>query len=352
MTDPSDRAPRPSGQAVLRAALIVGGIAALGFLAWQLTHVLLLVFAAVLVAIVLRSLAEQFERFGPIAAPWSVALSGLAIAVVLGGFVALLGAQVQSQITDLADRIPGRIDSLGEQLGVSDLREQITSRMEEAAGSDSLLGRAASYTASIADAATSIVLVVVAGVFMALKPDSHRHGLVILLPPGARERTDSALCKAGRSLKLWLLGQMVSMVFVGVVVAIGLMLLGVPSPLALGLIAGLFGFVPLVGPILATVPAVLIALSQDGLTAVWVVILYVAVQQLDGNILQPIVQRRAVDLPPVLMLFSIVAFGVLFGPLGIVLGTPLAVLVHVLVKQLYLRDGLNEDVSVSGGDDR
>lgn len=121
-----------------------------------------------------------------------------------------------------------------------------------------------------------------------------------------------------------------------------------PSALALGFLAGLSEFVPIVGPVLGAVPALLLALSEGGNTVFWVLGLYLAVQQIESNLIMPLVQRETVDLPPVLTLFAILALGVLFGPLGVLLGTPLTVVIHVAVMQLYVRDTLHEAVRLPG----
>jgi predicted PurR-regulated permease PerM len=107
-------------------------------------------------------------------------------------------------------------------------------------------------------------------------------------------------------------------------------------------------FVPLVGPALAAIPAILVALSEGGTMVLWVIGLYVVVQQIEGNAIMPLVQRRTVGLPPVVTLFALVSLGVLFGPLGILLGTPITVVLYVAVKQLYVRDTLGEPTDVPG----
>jgi predicted PurR-regulated permease PerM len=116
---------------------------------------------------------------------------------------------------------------------------------------------------------------------------------------------------------------------------VGLMLLGMPSALALGIFAGLAEFVPIVGPVMAAIPALIIAFSLDVTTALWVLGLFVVIQQIEGNIIQPIVQRQMVRIAPAVTLFAILAFGVLFGPLGLLLAAPLTVVVRVLIRDLY-----------------
>jgi predicted PurR-regulated permease PerM len=194
----------------------------------------------------------------------------------------------------------------------------------------------------------NLVLVGVAAVYLAAQPERHRAGALMLIPQALRDKVGSTFDNAGRALRLWLFGQLVSMTVVGVLATVGLYLIGMPSALALGFLAGVSEFVPLVGPALAAIPAILVALSEGGTTIFWVLGLYLAIQQLENNIIMPLVHRRTVELPPVVTLFAILALGVLFGPVGVLLGAPLTVVLFVAVKQLYLRETLGERTDVPG----
>jgi predicted PurR-regulated permease PerM len=121
-----------------------------------------------------------------------------------------------------------------------------------------------------------------------------------------------------------------------------------PSALVLGLLAGLLEFIPFAGPIIAAVPAVLLALVVGPDMALWVAGLYLVVQQLEGNLLSPLIQQYAVDLPGVVLLFSLIGFGILFGTLGVVLAAPLAVVTLVLVKRLYVIETLDTATPIPG----
>jgi predicted PurR-regulated permease PerM len=121
-------------------------------------------------------------------------------------------------------------------------------------------------------------------------------------------------------------------------VAAGAAMLGLPAPLALGLLAGLAEFVPIVGAIVSSIPGLLLAASQGSQALTYTLIFYVAAHQFEGHVLIPLIQRRVVAVPPALTLFSVLAFGLLFGPLGVMLATPLAVVVLVLVKRLVLHE--------------
>ncbi len=134
----------------------------------------------------------------------------------------------------------------------------------------------------------------------------------------------------------------------GILTALALWLLGVPLPFMLGLLTGLLNFIPNFGPILAGIPAVLLALSGGPNQAMYVVVLYVVIQNLEGFVLTPLVQRRTVSLPPAVIILSQVLLGVLAGTLGVLLATPLAASVLVLTRMLYVEDTLGEPVDVPG----
>ena len=125
------------------------------------------------------------------------------------------------------------------------------------------------------------------------------------------------------------------------------MLLGVPASGGLAIIAGLLDVIPMVGPVIAGVPAVLLAFTVSPMTALWTVVLFLIIQQLQGNFLQPMIQKQAVDVPPALLLFAVFAFGLLFGFLGVLLAAPLTVVVFVLVRRLYVQTLLGKSLDAS-----
>jgi predicted PurR-regulated permease PerM len=187
-------------------------------------------------------------------------------------------------------------------------------------------------------AAGEIVVVLVAGVYFAAQPTLYRDGLLKLVPPGARERIAGAVAACNLALRKWLLGAGIAMLAMGVLTALGTALLGLPAPIALGLLSGVAEFVPIVGAAVSAIPGLLLAATQGPQLLVSTLVFYVAVHQFEGHVLIPLIQRRVVAVPPALTLFSVVGFGVLFGPLGVVFATPLAVVVLVLVQRLYLRE--------------
>ena len=327
---------------------ITGGLIVLALILWQLMDVFLLAFAAIVVACILVGLGDLIRRFIPTSHSWSVAIAVVAILVAVTVFGVFAGAQVSGQAADLLQRLPEELSALGAMIGIGDLPERITRQLEVFAQRGNVLVSLAGYTTGFLGIAANTVLVAVAAVYLAQKPAFYRNGVLVLLPPAIRDQAASATIHAGNALRLWLLGQLASMVLVGAAVTIGLWIIGIPSALALGIFAGILEFVPLVGPIAFAIPGLLIAMPQGMTTFLWVLALYFGIQQVELNVIVPLVQRRAVDLPPALTLFSLLALSVLFGPLGLVLSTPLTVVIFVFVKELYVRGTLHQETDIPG----
>ncbi len=150
------------------------------------------------------------------------------------------------------------------------------------------------------------------------------------------------------ALRLWLLGQLIQMLLIGALSTLAVMLIGLPSPAALGLIAGVAEFIPYVGPILAAIPAMLVAATQSFDAVLWTIAAYLIIHQTEGNLIVPIVQRYLVYVPPAVILLGIVAITSVFGSVAIIFATPIAVVVFVLVKKVYVRDGLGEPTPLPG----
>jgi predicted PurR-regulated permease PerM len=181
------------------------------------------------------------------------------------------------------------------------------------------------------------------GIFLAWQPSAYRRGFVRLFPERRRKRVREVLNAIGYVLQRWLVGQVVLMTIVGVLTWIGLHFLDVPFALPLALFAAFAEFVPYIGPIVAGIPAVLVALAEGPELAIWVAGLYIAIQSVESYLLTPLIQQRAVYLPPALLLFSQVILGVTAGPLGVIVATPLAAAGLVAVNKLYVEDVLGDN---------
>jgi predicted PurR-regulated permease PerM len=201
---------------------------------------------------------------------------------------------------------------------------------------------------SAVGALTSGLVVIIIGLYAATTPMVYIDGALRLLPPSRRERGREVVRALGQALRWWLVGRVASMAVVGFLTAVGLWVAGIPLAFVLGLIAALLSFVPYIGPIASVVPAALVALAESPTKVLYVFIIYGVVQLLESYLITPLIQERAVSIPPAVLISAQVIMGILAGAIGVLMATPLAVVLIVLVQMLYLADVLGDPVSTLG----
>ena len=330
----------PPAAGTARRMLVVVAVAALALLAWQLSDVFLLLFGAIILATALRALAAPLERYLRLSPRLAVATAILVAAAAIAAGSWLIGDRLAEQFDNLRQRLPEALAALKAWLNDRPLGLQILALWDQAREGDVAWGRVANLATSTLGAIGSAALMAILGIYLAADPAQYRQGFVRLIPPAYRGRIDGALDASGEALSKWLMGQGISMLFVGSATAIGLFALGMPLALSLGVIAGVLAFIPFFGPIASGVLAVMFAFVQGPAQALYVAGLCVAIQQIEGNLLMPFVQRWAVELPPVLGITAAVIFGLLFGIVGVIFATPLMVVAMVLVQKLYIEEFL------------
>ncbi|WP_306754874.1 AI-2E family transporter [Paracoccus actinidiae] len=343
----SDPRPRLRPGPIAMAMALVLLLAAM----WQWSNVLLMGFGAILIAIALRAGAAVMHRRAGIGLKPGVLLCAFAAVLVIAGIVAGAGPSISDQFGQLIGSLPAALDQVNAWLSDSSLGQFLERRLEsaEAGGGTtpggslpSLFGYVTGTLTTVLGGVANLVLLVTVAIFLALDAPMYRGGALRLVPLSYRERAGQIADELARALARWMGGQALDMVLVALVTGLGLWLLGVPLALVLGLIAGLTNIIPVVGPFLSGIPAVLFALTQGFDLAVYVALLFVVVQQVEGNLLMPLIQRYAADLPPALTVLAILAFGGLFGFAGIVLATPLLLVTIILVKRIYVEDVLGD----------
>jgi predicted PurR-regulated permease PerM len=327
----------------VRRVVIVAAFAALAATVWLLSDVLLLVFGAILVASLLRAIADPLARGSGLPDQVALLLAGLGIVLVLATMGYVFGRQISSQLGHVAKLLPEAVQNLSDTFDLGSFTE-----LMKGTSLGNLALRILAWGNTIFGVITGLLLVVFAGIYLAADPATYRAGLIKLFPPHLHPHIAATLDDSGHALRRWIIGQLLAMLLVGILVWLGLWLIGLPSALALGLIAGLTEFVPIIGPVVGAIPALLIA-STHGLDMVlWTVGVFVAVQQIESQLIVPLVVGRVVLMPPAVGIFAVVAMGVLFGPLGLLFGFPLAVVVNVAVRRLYVRETLGEAVEIAG----
>jgi predicted PurR-regulated permease PerM len=193
-----------------------------------------------------------------------------------------------------------------------------------------------------------LIIILFVAVFVAVDPGLYHAGLMHLFPHRARRKAGEVLSATATTLRRWMVMQLIAMLAIGVVTTVVLLLLGIKAAIALGIIAGLLEFIPYLGPILSAVPAIAMAVVDGPDKAIYVIIAYVAIQQLEGSVIQPLLMKEGLDIPPVLTILGQALLSLVLGFLGLMLAVPILATIMVPVKMLYVRDVVGDDVSVAG----
>ncbi len=332
---------------LVRSVLIIMALLLFAAFIYTIHNVLLLAFAAVLVAIIFTTIAEYIVNNSRLPHGVALALTILFFFSFLGLATYMFGSQVVSQLEALSKQLPDAWANLAQKIDNPDLENDLQaeiSKMIPDGGSIFALFRG--FVSGLGGAISGLVLALIGGIYLAAQPKMYFNGTLLLFPTGMRERVKDAAMRTGTSLRAWLGGQLIAMVAIGIITGLGLWAIGVPSPVALGLIAAVLEFVPFIGPILMAIPAVLLAMTIDMETTLMTVGLYLVIQQIEGNIIMPFVQEKSVNLPAALTMFALFAMGGMFGIVGVLLAAPLTVVVYVMIKALYVRDTLGEKVDL------
>jgi predicted PurR-regulated permease PerM len=315
-------------------------------LLWKLAWGLLLVFAGALLAAGLTGLSERVRDVTGLPAGWSLLLVTLLLLGVLGFAGWFLTADLATEFRHLDRGVAAGMERVHEYLGqYPRLRQLVEEPMKPAdllASTNGLLWGVTSLFSTVLNGVIGCIVLFVLGFYLAAEPGVYQRGFLRLLPARLRHQGQEVINAVAGTLRWWLLGQFVYMAVIGIGVGVGLWLLGVRSPLALGLLSFLLAFVPFFGAITAAIPAVLMGLTISPLMAMNVVLLFVGVHLVESYVVFPLVQKISVKLPPALTVSAQVLFGLLFGVLGVVLATPLVAAGLVLVQKLYLEGVLGE----------
>jgi predicted PurR-regulated permease PerM len=335
---------------LLGAAVILVGVYFLALGAIHLASLWILIFGSVVVAVVIRSIADPLVRWARVKDGLAVLIAVLLIVTALALVGFLFGRQINQQMQLLLARLPDAWAQFQVRLDASPMLGRVVDQLRNATSeAGKALALAPKIAMGVLSGIATLFLVIVAGVFLATQPVLAREGVLSLAPKPARGRLRQVMNASGCALKGWLKAQVVSMVLVGSLVGVGLAVIGAPAPVALGLLSGLAQFVPIVGPIASAVPALLLAATGGMQMLLLTLALYVAVSQLEANLITPLVQKNVASLPVVLGIFGVVGLGLLFGPLGVLFATPLTLVLYTAVTMLYRQDVLHDEQALTPG---
>jgi predicted PurR-regulated permease PerM len=273
-----------------------------------------------------------------------IVLGTLTFALALVGIA--LGSVVESQAQQLVEDLPtllsnaqifieGMQSRFGLDISLPDSQQLLDSARNFLSGG--AFSTFVSVGAGVANVVSLAVVVLISTIFMVASPAPLVNGFVALFPAGQRERVREILEKMYRNVQRWFLGQLASMTIIGLLFTIALSVIGVPFALLLGILSGLLAFIPFVGPAISVIPPILLALAEEPISALWVILAYAGIQFVEGNIVQPVVMSRAVSLHPVIIVFALLIMGTLFGFIGVLLAIPLVAALHVLMYELWVK---------------
>lgn len=329
-----------SNPSVTRHIIVAVAVLSIAAILWTIADAIVIAFGGIITATVLLSLSLPLARITGMAQRWSLLIVIFGLAILGGGFCWLFGHDVAQEVAQFQQSLPAAVEKLQEWLNQSAAGRMFVGTITDTGVNTQALTRASAVVAALAGATGNLLLIIFLGIYFASDPVLYRDGFLRLMPVPRRPAVKRALDDTGIALRKWLVAQAIAMVVVGTLTGVSLAVMGVPLALLLGVVAGLLEFIPVIGPILSAIPGILLAFAAGPQVALYATVVYVAVQQIESNVLTPLVQRWAVKLPPVIGLVAIVVCGLLFGVLGVIFAMPIAVVVMVLVKDLYVEDTL------------
>lgn len=326
---------------VLLFALVIAA-----YFVYQVQQVVLTFAVTLLLAVVVSGPVNYLDRRG-LSRGWGTMV---VIGVIVLAF-SLLGMAIAPAVEEQTQQFTEDLPSFLEEVETLVVRTQDALGLETGArlelealpeiGRDFVTGEMLAATADVGRSVVTILslelVALIATVYLTIRPYPVIDGFVALFPADRRWRVRQVLGEVYRAVQRWLLGQLVAMAFIGVSSAVALWLLGIPFALLLGLFSGLISFVPYLGAVVSAIPPVLLALVSDPILALWVILAYVVIQQVESQVIQPVVMSKAVALHPAVVLFGILVMGTLFGIAGLLLAVPLVATLQVLVRELWVK---------------
>ncbi len=300
--------------------------------------VFLLILAGALIAIFFLGLSGLICRKTKWKHGICLTIAVLGTLLLITGLFWLIGAKIQAQVTELSDMLPATIENAKSQLSQNPIGKKIVEKVNSPETVKKAKDLASTFFKTTFGVFGDIYVVLFLGIFFTVSPGIYKKGIVQLIPKKGQKKGEDVLNKLDDNLKKWLKGKIFAMFIVFILTSIGLAILGIPLWLVLALIAGLLNFIPNFGPLIAMIPAVLVAFMQGPSTVAIVAVLYIVIQVVESNFITPMVQQKLVSIPPALIISAQLLISPLTGGWGLVLATPLMVIIMILVQELYIKE--------------
>ncbi len=332
-------------------------------LLWSLREIIILIFAGFVIAMALCTLIGKISSILSIQRTFALFLSLILVLFTLSISLIIIIPQFTNEFQQLITQLPsaarGLIDLLtksineisliiyGEQLINNDgIFSQTIYAFPDgstlANGVTDSLSKLFGIASNLGLGVVQFIFVVSVSLMITVQPIAYREIIIIIVPSFYRRRARSILLKCGEALSNWMSGVLISSTFVALLAGIGLYFLGVKLVIANALIAGALNVIPNVGPTISTIFPMSVAFLDNPLKSLAVLILYVIIQNLESYLITPSVMQKQVKLLPGLTLTAQFIFTIIFGPMGLLLALPLAVVIQVLTKEILINDILEK----------
>lgn len=324
----------------VKKVFIITGIVALVFIVlwiFKITfNIFLLLLAGSLIALYFHGFANLIQRLTKWSSVLSMTISIVLTLILIVGFFWFSGNRIQNQITQLQETLPSTIENFEQKLNQSSIGQQAIEKVNSPKNKEKLGEVFNTFFSSTFGLLGDLYVVLILGLFFTASPSTYKNGIIKLIPKKSKPEAEKLFKNIGSTLTKWLKGQLLAMLVVAVLTAIGLTIMGMPMALALALIAGVLNFIPNFGPLIAMIPAVLIALTVSTTTAIIVAALYIVVQVIESSFITPQIQKKMINMPPALVIIAQLFMGILTGGWGLVLATPIVAILIVVIQQLYV----------------
>jgi predicted PurR-regulated permease PerM len=307
-------------------------------LLWLLSEALLVIFASIVIAVGLTGLAKPITTFTKLPHVLAVLIATIVVVLIIGWPFSYFGTRLWAQFDEIARDIPAAITSIKDALeghaSVQFLEENFEgfdfSRMAAP-----VAAHLTSFVSSVGTVLSYVIILLFGGVYLAMDPDRYVNGAIYLTPQNHREIVQHFLARSGTTLRMWLFTQLLVVLMNGAFAGAGLWAFGVEGAAALAMLGGALSFIPYVGTLVAMVIGGLAALPQGVEFSVYALIVFGAASFFEGYLITPYIQSKTLSLPPVILIFSIFGFTILFGMLGVILAAPLTVICMVALDTFY-----------------
>ncbi|MEO6843722.1 MAG: AI-2E family transporter [Ginsengibacter sp.] len=336
----SDPSQQPDKLTFTKKVWIAGGIISLIIvfilLITTLFSVVLLILAGVLVAIYFHGCADILKKYLHCPSRLSVVISIITNVLLLIAFFWFVGDRLSTQVSQLSDSLPTIIQKAKVQMSHSAIGNKVLQYLNSSGNSEKTMVVAKRFFSSGFGILLDLYIIFIFGLFFTAGSTLYKKGIISLLPTDAKDKGLEIINELGNALKKWLEGQIIAFFFIAIFTGIGFLILGMPLVFTLALIAGLSAFIPNFGPLLAFVPAALIALAQSQKTLVIVACIFIVVHLIENAILLPLIQKKMVKVLPAVTIFAQVALGLLGGFWGVLLAVPVVVVLKTIIVKLYI----------------